>query len=134
MKAAKPLQLLRLSFWSIIVYLAVFQAWSGRFQPFVTDSISYLDMADYIRHGQFNQAVSSYWSPAYPAVVAFFLYIINPAPGNLFAVMKIANVAIFVCTAIVFEWLLKEVYIAYREELAKDPRSLSQKSKRFGMP
>ena len=118
------LQLLRIIFWVFILSLAFFEAYSGRFQPFSADSIVYLDMADYFRHFQFDKAVSSYWSPAYPLVIAFFLELVKPRLLDEFAVMKIADLFILICTGVMFELFLKEMFLLYRQGLNGKPNQL----------
>ena len=110
--------LLRVIFWTVILGFAATQAWAGRFLPFVADSVSYLDMADYIAKGQFGNSLSSYWSPAYPAVIAFLLFLIKPPLTDLFAVMKIANLLIFVGVGLAFEYFLNQLLALYRENIA----------------
>ncbi len=124
MKEREALQLLRILFWILVLSVATFQAYSGRFEPFSADSIVYLDMADYFRHFEFSKAVSSYWSPAYPLIVAFFLELLKPRLLDEFSVMKIANLFILICAGIIFEFLLKEVFRLYRQGMGKEPERL----------
>jgi hypothetical protein len=71
-------------------------------------------MADIIRHGRLVEAISSYFPPGYPLLVALFLQLGMASPATEFAVMKIANLTIFVSLLIALELFLAETYRLYQ--------------------
>ncbi|HEY9679999.1 MAG TPA: hypothetical protein V6C86_00225 [Oculatellaceae cyanobacterium] len=101
------LLLLRIGFWIIALAIASFQAWSGRYQLFGGDSLSYLDMADFIALGKFQDALSSYWSPAFPALIAIFIVITKAKVNAYFALMKVVGLFVF-CLLLVAQ----EIFLA----------------------
>lgn len=117
------LQSLRIGFWIIALVIAGFQAWSARYQLFGGDSLSYLDMADFIRLGKFQDSLSSYWSPAFPTLIAIFIAITKAKVNAYFALMKVVGLFVF-CLLLSrksFFWLLS---VAFTYRATNNPQQI----------
>ncbi len=88
------------------IALGAAAAWTSRHSMNV-DGVSYLDLADAIRHGEWRRALNPYWAPGYPALIAAFVATIDPTPSGEFAVVHLANFAAFVLALLAFDWLLR---------------------------
>src|SRR4051812_46570039 len=68
--------------WLVCLLLAAGAAWLTR-RTMNPDGISYLDLADAWRHGQWDHALSEYWSPLYSWLLGLWLTLVQPAPGSM---------------------------------------------------
>ena len=66
-------ELLETGFGLVAILLGAIQAWACRFQPSTIDIVSYLDVADAYRHGDWHGALNGYWNP---------LYLMGPGPRH----------------------------------------------------
>jgi hypothetical protein len=80
-------------------------AWMGR-NGMNPDGISYIDMADAAVKGDSSALVSSYWSPAYPALIAIWLRIVRPPPAAEFTAVHLLNFLIFLVVIWAFTRLI----------------------------
>jgi hypothetical protein len=99
---------IRATAWSVIIALAVFQAWANRFAV-GPDGISYLDLSDGITTGHWFRLVNLYWSPLYPALVGVGRLVTRANPANEIAVMHAVNVACLIAMLAGFEYMLMSI-------------------------
>jgi hypothetical protein len=89
------------------------------------DGISYLDLSDVIRRGDWANAVNAYWAPLYPATLAMVLGILKPSPYWEFSAAHLANFLIYIGALGSFTFLLKtfidDVDLVAREARASFP-------------
>jgi hypothetical protein len=95
-------------FWFIAIILAALYGWSGR-QAMNPDGMSYLDIADAYRRGDWKAAVNGYWSPLYSWLLAIALYLLKPSPYWEFSVVHLVNFLIFLFALACFQFFLFEL-------------------------
>ena len=61
---------IKLLFWCLAMLLGGIQAWLARARM-SCDTISYLDMANYLRHGHWSQIINGLWNPLYASLLGF---------------------------------------------------------------
>lgn len=71
--------------------------------------ISYLDIADAYRHGDFVNAINGYWSPLYSWLLAAAMALLHPTPYWEFAVAHFVNFLIYIGALFAFERFLNVV-------------------------
>jgi uncharacterized membrane protein (DUF441 family) len=91
------------------------QAWVYRHAT-NPDGLSYLDLANAFRGGDFRTAISASWGPIYPALLAAGLRVARPAPEWLLALVHAVNFTIFLITLVIFDWFLQELLRARHGE------------------
>jgi len=70
------------------------------------DGMSYLDMAlETLKSGPMN-LINGLWSPLYPALISVALSIFHPAPANVFPVVHLTNLFIFVVALLCFTFFV----------------------------
>jgi hypothetical protein len=104
----------RIVFWCAVLVLGFAQAWSSR-MTVVNDTISYLDMGDYIFAGQWSTAISGQWQPLYAAVLGLAISTIKPSTYWEYPVVHLVVFGIFLFAACCFDRLLSEL-IALKNE------------------
>jgi len=90
--------------WLVAVGLGAVHAWSAR-HSMNADGMSYLDLADAVQAGQWSDAVSAYWSLAYPSLLAFGLMLARPSPYWEATVAHAFNFVIYLCALASFHFL-----------------------------
>jgi len=75
----------------------------------VSDTVSYLEIADKLRQGDWHAAVNGLWSPLYPAVLAVVTGIFRPSPWWEFPVVHFADFVISLATLAAFAFFLRTV-------------------------
>lgn len=103
--------------WSVAIGLGAIQAWSAR-HSMNADGMSYLDLADAIRAGQWSDAISAYWSLVYPALLAVGLMFVRPSPYWEAAVVHGVNFIIYVFALASFHYLWAGVRDCSRSDAA----------------
>lgn len=112
MKASKIRIILR----SCALAIAFLQAYAYRYIVYMDDAISYLDIAENYLRGNFNAAISSYWSPLYSWLIALFFLVLRPEQGSEIVVLKAINFISFLFVILAFESLLNGVISWYAED------------------
>ena len=92
-------------FWSMAVVLGALQAWADRYfmNP---DGIAYLDMGDAYLRGDWNMAINAFWRPLYSWLLGLALFLLKPTPYWEFFVVKLVNLAIYLCALGCFHFFL----------------------------
>lgn len=96
------------------------QAWLTR-NNMAADGISYLDMGSAFANGNLSALVNGYWSPLYPAAIGAGLSIVRPSPQYEFAVVHAVNFAIFLLAFAAFEFFLRSILAASRQNEPSPP-------------
>jgi hypothetical protein len=91
---------------AVAVLLGAIHAFSAR-NNIGPDGISYLDISDLIRRGDWMDAVNAYWAPLYPATLAIGLGLLKPSPYWEFSAAQITNFLIYIGALGSFSFLLK---------------------------
>jgi hypothetical protein len=94
--------------------LAALDLWGNR-DLFDADGISYLDMADAYRRGDWRAALVGLWSPLYAWLLAFMMLFFNPSAQWEFTAVHALNFFIFVVTLASFSVFMREFLRANRE-------------------
>ena len=95
MRAAARLRRLRLACWLSAGALGALQAFAYR-DDMNPDGVSYLDLADAWRRGDWAQAVSLYWSPLYSWLLGGALALLRPPARAEFPVVHLVNLLLYV--------------------------------------
>src|SRR4051812_18999382 len=77
-RESQKLRHLKIICWIILVSAGLVQAWYTRHRIY-SDGVSYLEMARYYAAGNWNAALSSYWSPLYSWILAFWILVLRPS-------------------------------------------------------
>src|SRR3989442_6851338 len=100
---------IRIGCWAVAILLAGLRAWASRNYLQSNDAISYLDLAGHFARGNLSQAINSYWSSLYPALLGVALRVLRPSPYWEFPVAHAVNFLIFVAAFGAFDFLLQQL-------------------------
>lgn len=98
----------RASFIGLMILVAFFRAWVGRFSM-DPDGISYLDVADRYAHGDWSHAINAYWSPLYSWLLAGGMLLVRPSARAEFAFAHAVNCAVFLGALCCFEYFWRSL-------------------------
>lgn len=85
--------------------LGLVQLWGTRYIIF-SDGISYLDIADAYRRGDWANAINAYWSPLYSWILAIAASILRPSPAWSVPTLHLVNFLSFLTSLATFEFFL----------------------------
>jgi hypothetical protein len=108
----------RTLFWCIVIWFGFLQAWSSRMN-LVNDTVSYLDLGDYIFAGHWSMAVNGVWNPLYACLLGLTLHIFHPSAYWEYPAVHFLLFVIFLFTAACFDFFLREM-ILFRLEQQPD--------------
>jgi len=114
-----PVRWLRAVFWAAAVTLGFLQTWKDRIN-LGEDGVSYLDLADLWRRGEWHAALNAYWSPMYSWVLAGVFQLVQPSLFSESLVVHLVNFALFVVSLAAFEYFLNQL-LESRERAYADP-------------
>jgi hypothetical protein len=95
--------------------------WVGR-NAMNADGISYLDMGNAFFHHIWHMAINAYWSPMYPWMEGFFLWLVGPSAHWEFFVVHLVNLLIFIGALASFEFFLR-AFINFHGRTGGTPES-----------
>lgn len=104
----------RLVFWCLAILFGGLQAWSARAKV-VNDTISYLDMGDYLRHGHWSQVINGLWNPLYACLLGLTMSLFRPSPYREYPLVHALLFFIFLFALASFDFFLREL-ILFRQE------------------
>ena len=90
---------------AVAAVLGFIQAWGGR-HLMNPDGVSYLDIADAYRRGDWNAALNTYWNPLYTWVLSAGLAVIHPSPAWEFPAVHLINYVVFLVALGSFHFML----------------------------
>jgi hypothetical protein len=99
---------IRIAFWTIAVLSGGAQTWYTRHR-ILTDSISYLEIAQHYANGDWPTALNAYWSPLYSWVIAGYLAVLQPSPYWQVSALHVVNFLAFLASCWIFEKFLNEL-------------------------
>ena len=102
---------LRLGLAAACLALGVLQ-FLGHYCYMSPDGLSYLDLSDAWLSGTLRGALSSYWSPVYPALIALARRVLRPTPYWEFTAVHAVNLCVFALVIACFDRLLMVLYRA----------------------
>src|SRR5262249_27818582 len=74
----QPERNIKLLFWCLAMLLGGVQAWLARARM-SADTISYLDMGNYLRHGHWSQIINGLWNPLYASLLGLMIGLFRPS-------------------------------------------------------
>lgn len=95
--------------WALTLLVALLHTWRYRFELWNLDAVSYLDVADAWRAGQWREALNGYWSPAYSWVLAAAFAVVNPRPEHEYVLLHAVNFGLFIVATAAFHLLVREL-------------------------
>jgi len=97
----------------IVIFLIMIAAWvvQGLSYPHQTvpDGISYLETARACVNGHWSALINAYWSPAYPFLLALWLWLVRPSPIHELQFAHVFNVLLLFVALCVFEYFLNSL-------------------------
>ncbi len=119
---ARRIAWLRLGIWLLGLTIALWQAVVYR-NWINADTVSYLDMSDGVRTGDWGRLVNASWSPLYPTLIGVLSALVKPAPASEFGVAHAMNFLSFVFAFACFEVLMRAIdAVMRRRSQAGDDR------------
>jgi hypothetical protein len=109
---------LAIAAWSLAILAGAIHAWAER-HTINVDGVSYLEIADAYRRGDWHAALNAYWSPLFSWILAASLAVLRPAPESEFAAAHAVAFGIYVATAGAFLYLLHEILATQRRDTAE---------------
>jgi F0F1-type ATP synthase membrane subunit c/vacuolar-type H+-ATPase subunit K len=114
----------RYFFWALAIALGSLQAWANR-MTLVNDTVSYLDMGDYIWRGQWAMAINGIWGPLYATILGVANGLFRPSLYWEYPMVHLVLFVIFLFTLWSFDFFLRELILLRRE---------SESSEEFSIP
>jgi hypothetical protein len=97
--------------WVALIAIAIVRAWFTRYELMGGDSLAYLDIARAVAGGHPGAAIHAYWSPGYPVLISFFLWLFHPNVYWEAPLVHFVNVLIFTATLACFRLFWSEVRV-----------------------
>jgi hypothetical protein len=94
----------------VVVGLSAVEDWFERFD-YSPDAISYLEISQAIRQGDWALALNPYWSIGYPAILAMTRWMFPSGPQGEWTAVHVVNLVIFLATSVSFLYFLKVALI-----------------------
>jgi hypothetical protein len=79
------------------------------------DTVSYLDMGDYIRHGHWFQAINGLWNPLYAGLLGLTMAVFRPSPYQEYPLVHALLFFIFLFALASFDFFLRELILLRTE-------------------
>ena len=98
----------RLAFLCIAAILGFLQAWASR-QTIVNDTVSYLDIGDWIWQGHWSRAVNGVWSPLYAAILGIVNGLVHPSPRWEYPLVHLILFVLFLFTFACYDFFLLQL-------------------------
>ena len=96
----------RIFFWCAAISLGVADAWASR-NAMNPDGVSYLDMGNAFFHHNWHMAINAYWSPLYPWIEGFFLWVLKPSARWEFPIVHLVNLLVYISALASFDFFLR---------------------------
>jgi len=115
---------LRLALAALVLLASALEGWYGQPELF-GDDISYLDVVNMIRLGDWKTALNPLWSIGYPLLLSVVRLVFpDNIAGEMHAVFCL-NLAISFAGYIAFLWLIREIFRFHRDSDDRNPSKLS---------
>ena len=93
----------------VVVTVGGAQAWHRRYEFSTGDIISYLDVADLWRHGEWGSVINGIWSPLYSWLLALAQLVLHLPPELDACRVKVVNFLVFLAALAGFRWFLQQM-------------------------
>lgn len=100
----------RICFSLIAVLLGFLQAWSSR-MTLHNDTISFLDMGDYLFEGEWFSIINGLWSPLYAGILGLTMAILKPSSYWQYPVVHFVLFFIFLFSLVCFDFFLRQLIL-----------------------
>jgi hypothetical protein len=109
--------------WIAVSLFGVFQALASRFYM-NPDGVSYADLADAWRRGDWHNAINACWSPLYPFLLSIIFRLFHPSPYFESTAIHLFNFFLYLICFALLQFLIRELAAvqALRAEIAADER------------
>jgi 4-amino-4-deoxy-L-arabinose transferase-like glycosyltransferase len=121
---------LQIAAWVLLVTMAAVQTWEVRHLIY-SDGVSYLDIAGHYMRGDWRHALSDYWSPLFPWILAGVFKVFRTPAYWQTATLHAVNFGFFVLSLAVLELFVKEL-LRKQERTPLTGRHLSPTAIRVG--
>jgi hypothetical protein len=101
------------------IALGSLQAWASR-MTLVNDTVSYLDMGNYIFQGQWFAAIDGIWNPLFAFVLGMTMAAVKPSPYWEYPVVHLVMLCIFLFTLACFDFFLQEIILLRQRSESQD--------------
>ena len=88
--------------------LGATQSWAMRHEV-ISDGISYVEIASHYAHGEFWEALNSYWSPFFSLLIAAAMVVLRPSPYWHVATMHLVIFLAYAVSLFSFDFLMGEL-------------------------
>lgn len=103
-------EVVRILFWALAIYLGFSQAWSSRMN-LVNDTVSFLDLGDFMFSGQWKMAVNGYWNPLYAFLLGLVNFTFKPSPYWEYPLVHLLLLFVFILALWCFDFFLQEMLL-----------------------
>jgi len=110
----RPERIVRYVFLALCIVLGFLQAWANR-TTIVNDTVSYLDIGDFIWRGQWALAVNGLWNPLFSAILGITLGSLRPSFHWEYPLVHLVLFLIYLATLWSFDFFLRQL-IALRRD------------------
>ncbi|MGH9897802.1 MAG: hypothetical protein ACRD4L_02995, partial [Pyrinomonadaceae bacterium] len=93
----------------VIAALVGFFQLVAKYKLMDPDGVSYLDISDAYRHGDWHNAINAYWSPLFSWLLALTLTVIKPSTYWEFSSVHFVNYIVFLIGLPCFSFFLSEL-------------------------
>ena len=110
-------------FLALSVVLGFLQAWASRMN-IVSDTVSYLDIGDFIWHGHWSLAVNGLWNPLYSAILGVAVGLFRPSLYWEYPLVHLVVFLIFLYTLWCYDFFLGQLVLLRRETESQEEFSV----------
>jgi hypothetical protein len=101
-------------FWCFALLFGFLQAWTGR-MTLVNDTVSFLDIGDFMLGGDWAMAINGYWNPFFAFLLGLTMRVVNPTPYWEYPVVHLLMFLIFIFAMFCFDFLLRQLLLLRQE-------------------
>jgi hypothetical protein len=110
-------------FLALCVVLGFLQAWASR-MTLVNDTVSYLDIGDFIWHRHWSLAVNGLWNPLFCAILGVAVGIFRPSYHWEYPLVHLVLFLIFIVTLWCFDYFLRQLVLLRQETESQEELSI----------
>lgn len=110
-------------FLTLCVVLGFLQAWASR-MTIISDTVSYLDIGDFIWRGHWSLAVNGLWNPLYSAILGVAVGLFRPSFNWEYPLVHLVVFLIFLCTVWCYDFFLRQLVLLRQETESQEELSV----------
>ena len=115
--------IIRICFWCAAALLGFLQAWWSRMTIW-GDTISFLDMGDYLIKGEWSSAINGFWNPVYAGLLGLTMAILKPSAYWEYPVVHFLLFFIFLLALACFDFFLRQMILLRHQQISPDQLSV----------